>query len=181
MPAAGEVVAAAEPTIWRQGANHIAAVGKWTPQHLAHHLGTERFIFDVAPKPPTSEEPTFTFTPTYLGDGYQLEDLCACSSPSTPFCQSCNGSAHIKRRLTFDDYSSMAAAGSTILFAKLGPNNLPWELARDLEASSDGFFVDPSKRNRDWDLWVGTEGWRSHTHYDLQVRSGHSGAYDLRA
>ena len=114
-------------------------------------------------------------------DGYQLEDLCACSSPSTPFCQSCNGSAHVKRRLTFDDYSSMAAAGSTILFAKLGPNNLPWELVRDLEASSDGFFVDPSKRNRDWDLWVGTEGWRSHTHYDLQVRSGHSGAYDLRA
>jgi hypothetical protein len=54
-----------------------------------------------------------------------------------------------------------------VAFTKLHPSNVPPSLLAHMKLAP--FFLN-SSRQEDWDfdVWIGTRGWRSMTHYDLQ-------------
>ena len=55
-----------------------------------------------------------------------------------------------------------------VLFGKFGPRNIPENLHADLDAAR--LFAPDSRplAEQDFDLWVGSAGWRSTSHFDLQ-------------
>uniref|UniRef100_A0A7S2SVF9 JmjC domain-containing protein n=1 Tax=Rhizochromulina marina TaxID=1034831 RepID=A0A7S2SVF9_9STRA len=186
------VAAAGEPALFKGLAAGKGPVHIWDLEFLAGQYGAKKFQFDVAGLPTSEEEgaplgqerlpATFDFKPYYKNGGYALEARCTAECPTTKlagprarFCSHCHGSDHVRQDLSFHDFRGLVAAGRAIGFAKLGPNNMTPLMQRQMRALahfSNNHVQDESESElegpRDFDVWAGSAGWRSATHYDLQ-------------
>jgi len=162
------------PVVFTGAASDWGAVRNDGMNSLLDHFDRKMtFFFDVAPKRwDLLTHGNFTFAPAYNGHGYALEDICKrvksdldskYSKSYEIFFDMCHGSSYSTKRMSMPSFLSHRGPP---LFAKLGPANIPQSLKQQFHPDS-AFLLHPDDP-RDLDLWIGSKGWRSATHYDLQ-------------
>lgn len=168
-----------QPAVFPGAASNWGVIRSDGMKALLRHFDPKTtFFFDIAPESwNLLNHGNFTFAPSYNGHGYALEDICRAvlggesdsdldlnTAQSTEiFLEKCHGSPYTTKRMSMPSF--LAHQGPP-LFAKLGPANLPKSLQDQLQPDN-AFLLNPDDP-RDMDLWIGSKGWRSATHYDLQ-------------
>jgi len=84
-------------------------------------------------------------------------------STLTGQCSSCHPIPHDRQTLPLKEAITAIAPP---FFAKLSPKSLPTLLAEQVTVLADAVIAGAD--SYDYDVWIGTENWRTHTHYDFQ-------------